>query len=229
MESYDHKIVLASSSPRRKELIKLLGIPIQFVTPMDKEDSPFHSERPGPYVVRMAEAKVISSSKDRSHGTIIIGSDTVVSIENMILGKPRDANHAEHMLRLLRNKEHSIYTALSILWKGERELDSRQVVTKVDMRSYSDIEIAHYIASRDAFDKAGSYAVQNVEFCPVRRLQGCYTSAVGLPLCQLVEMLNKIGIKLPNFQYKTHAELFRKCSDCLFVKSMYLPESGEPV
>jgi len=229
MEGFPYKIILASSSPRRRDLINLLEIPVQFVIPKYKEESPVKDESPGLYAVRMAESKVLSSSQDQANGTIIIGSDTVVSIGSIILGKPRNANQAEHMLRLLRNKEHAIHTALSVLWKGEHELASTHILSKVNMRDYSDEEIAQYIASGDPFDKAGSYAVQNAQFDPVRHLDGCYTSAIGLSLCYLVEMLENIGVELTDFQYEKHAALFSKCTDCVFLNSMCVSKSSGPI
>ena len=222
MEGSAYKVVLASSSVRRRKLIKFLGIPVQFVVPKYDEERPFEAENPGSYAVRMAESKVLASSLDQRNGTIIIGSDTVVAIGNMILGKPRDASHAEYMLRLLRNGEHAIHTALSVLWKGQHRLTSTRVLTKINMRNYSDLEMGQYIASGDPMDKAGGYAVQNKQFHLVERLNGCYTSAIGLPLCSLIEMLTNIGLSFPNIQPENYAMLFNECTNCFFLT----PASG---
>ena len=222
MEGSAYKVVLASSSARRRKLIEFLGIPVQFVVPEYDEEPPFEGENPGSYAERMAESKVLTSSVVQRNGTIIIGSDTVVSIGNMILGKPRDTSHAEYMLRLLRNGNHVIHTALSILWKGQHQLTSTRVLTKINMRNYSDFEMSQYIASGDPMDKAGGYAVQNKQFHPVERLNGCYTSAIGLPLCSLTEMLTNIGLSFPDIQYKNYATLFNGCTNCFFLT----PASG---
>ena len=217
MKRYAYKIILASSSPRRRELIEFLGIPVDFVVPKYTEEPPYKSENPASYAVRMSESKVLVSSEDQESGTIIIGSDTVVSIDNVILGKPRNDVHAEYMLRLLRNEEHDIHTALSVLWKDKHQLTSTKVITGVRMRNYSDMDISRYIASGDPMDKAGGYAIQNKEFHLVENLEGCYTSAIGLPLCYLTETLTKIGVQLPDIRRKYYMSLFNECTDCFFL------------
>ena len=217
MKKSAYKIILASSSPRRRELIEFLGTPVDFVVPEYTEEPPYESENPASYAVRMSESKVLVSSEDQESGTIIIGSDTVVSIDNVILGKPRNDGHAEYMLRLLRNKEHDIHTALSVLWKNKHQLTSTKVITGVRMRDYSDMDIARYIASGDPMDKAGGYAIQNKEFPLVENLEGCYTSAIGLPLCNLTETLTKIGVQLPDIRRKYYMSLFNDCTDCFFL------------
>ena len=217
MKTSAYKIILASSSPRRRELIEFLGTPVDFVVPEYTEEPTYESENPASYAVRMSESKVLVSSEDQESGTIIIGSDTVVCIDNVILGKPRNDDHAEYMLRLLRNKEHDIHTALSVLWKNKHQLTSTNVITGVRMRDYSDMDIARYIASGDPTDKAGGYAIQNKEFPLVENLEGCYTSAIGLPLCYLTETLTKIGVQLPDIRRKYYMSLFNECTDCFFL------------
>ena len=217
MKRSAYKVILASSSPRRRELIEFLGIPVDFVVPEYTEEPPYESENPSSYAVRMSESKVLVSSEDQESGTIIIGSDTVVSINSVILGKPRNHGHAEYMLRLLRNEEHDIHTALSVLWKDKHQLTSTKVITGVRMRNYSDMDISRYIASGDPMDKAGGYAIQNKEFHLVENLEGCYASAIGLPLCYLTETLTKIGVQLPDIRRKYYMPLFNRCTDCFFL------------
>ncbi len=224
-----YKIVLASSSPRRRELIKLLGTPVDCVVPEYREEPPYESENPASYAVRMSESKVLVSSEDQERGTIIIGSDTVVSIDDVFLGKPRTAGQAEYILRILRNEEHDIHTALSVLWKDKHQLTSTNVITSVRMRDYSDMDIDRYIASGDPMDKAGGYAIQNKEFHLVANLEGCYTSAIGLPLCYLTKTLTKIGVQLPDMQRKCYMSLFNECTDCFFLNAASDYKRGESI
>ena len=193
MKRSAYKIILASSSPRRRELIDFLGTPVDFVVPKYTEEPPYESENPASYAVRMSESKVLVSSEDQESGTIIIGSDTVVSIDNVILGKPRNDGHAEYMLRLLRNEEHDIHTAFSVLWKDKHQLTSTKVITGVRMRDYSDMDISRYIVSGDPMDKAGGYAIQGCASRFVRFLSGSYSNVVGLPLFETVNLLEGLG------------------------------------
>jgi MAF protein len=121
----------------------------------------------------------------------VVAADTIVVLGGTIMGKPRDADEALQMLRRLRGKEHVVVTGVAVLSGGRCYIS--HVATTVTMRNYSDEEIATYIASGEALDKAGAYGIQDPFFTPAERVDGCYLNVVGLPLCALVRMLREAG------------------------------------
>lgn len=196
--------ILASSSPRRRELLGTLGIPYTILKP-DIDETQHPGEAPLDYVQRLSREKAIEVVKRSSASSTILAADTVVilSADTMgidgqgdILGKPLDANDARKMLQRLRGRTHQVCTAITLLVisNGEVQNSTTQVTrTDVLMRDYTDAEINAYIATGDPFDKAGSYAIQHPTFKPVARLEGCYTNVVGLPMCTLQTMLANIA------------------------------------
>jgi septum formation protein len=195
-------LILASASPRRRELLTLLGLPFECYV-ADIDESPLPGESPADLVRRLSLAKAEAIAKDLDSGCIIaegciIASDTIVVLGDRILGKPADEAEAAEMLRELRSIPHHVYTGFA-LWDaatGRRMVDL--VSTQVWMRSYTDAEIAAYIASGNPMDKAGSYAIQHPEFRPVARINGCYASVMGLPLCHLHRALREWGATPPH-------------------------------
>ena len=197
------KILLASNSPRRKQLLALGGWTFE-VLPADIDERPLPDERPWDYVSRLAETKAKAVAEVAPPESMIIAADTTVVDSGRdsaghdgpaILGKPENRQEALEMLRRLRGRTHQVFTALAIYRPSDRALLSDLCVTDVPMRNYTDQEIEAYIASGDPFDKAGGYAIQHAGFHPVDQLAGCYANVVGLPLCHLTRGLRPFGIQ----------------------------------
>ena len=187
------ELILASTSPRRKILIARIGLPFKFVDPNSFETPPLFGEYPERYVSRMAVLKAKYAVDNIEGNQLVVGSDTSVVVNGKILGKPRNANHAWEMLTELRGIAHTVITSIAVS-NHHGELCSVTRRTLIHMRKYTDTEIDEYIATGDPMDKAGGYAIQNEVFQPVERVEGCYTSVVGLPLCALSNILFKKGV-----------------------------------
>lgn len=207
--------ILASSSPRRRELLASLGIQFDIVKPLvDETQHP--GEPPLEYVARLSREKAADVAARLDAPAAVLAADTVVILgadtlgvdeRGDILGKPADVDDARDMLRRLRGRTHQVCTALTLLQVNgvgaqyAAPLPSpdsispltRVTRTDVTMRDYTDAEIEAYIASGDPFDKAGSYAIQHAEFNPVAKIEGSYTNVVGLPIETLRDMLAEIG------------------------------------
>ena len=195
-------IILASSSPRRRELLALGGWKYQTISAPVNETL-LVGEKPLQYVLRLAEAKAHDGALHASPGDVVISADTIVvdiqrgsagSDELEIMGKPSSEEEATQMLLHLRGHIHQVYTAIAVLQSGNGLLYTDICATDVPMRNYGEDEIAAYVDSGDPFDKAGGYAIQHEGFRPVDRLYGCYANVVGLPLCHLARTLKKIDI-----------------------------------
>lgn len=185
--------ILASNSPRRKELLGLFGQPIA-VFPADIDETEFHGESPGDYVKRLAHSKAEVVSTKFPDATLIIAADTTVADQDEILGKPVDAEDASRMLTQLRGKNHQVYTAISLVVPSKNLWVEELCLTLVPMREYSDEEMDAYIASGDPMDKAGAYAIQHRGFHPVEAFSGCFASVMGFPLCHLARAITQIGL-----------------------------------
>jgi len=203
-------LLLASQSPRRRELLSLLGIPFE-VAVADVDESLLPEEEPSAYVLRLAEAKARACAhppltpplggrtesfplRGKGGMGVVIGSDTAVVDAGETLGKPRDTREAELMLRKLRGRRHQVYTAIAVWDETSKKSFSELCISDVPMRDYSDDEMLSYIATGDPLDKAGAYAIQHPEFQPVENFEGCFASVMGLPLCHLARNLKKIGV-----------------------------------
>jgi MAF protein len=195
------KILLASNSARRRELISL-GDWTFTVSVSDVDESQRPGERPSDYVLRLAESKARAAARSAGSADVIVAADTTVVDGEQLLGKPADAADAVLMLRQLRGREHKVYTGVAILNPKTGQLLRDLCLTDVPMRDYSDDEIDRYIRSGDPFDKAGAYAIQHDVFHPVEDLHGCFASVMGLPLCHLLRLFDKMGLphdrKLPS-------------------------------
>lgn len=191
----NHKVVLAlaSSSPRRRQLLALGGWMFH-VTPADVDETPLPGEAPRDYVTRLAALKALAVADMLRPEGVAVAADTTVVDGLAIMGKPRDATEAVQMLQQLRGRTHQVYTAIAILFHGSRDPIVDVCMTHVPMRNYTNEEIFAYIATGDPFDKAGAYAIQHQKFNPVASLEGCYANVVGLPLCHLTRMLEKHAI-----------------------------------
>lgn len=194
MSEHTKTILLASASPRRRELVGLTGLPFQ-LTRADIDETPFPGEPAREYTIRLSQEKARAALNHASPPMIVLAADTTVADGGAILGKPANETEAWAMLVQLRGRTHQVYTALTLIDVDSGRSLTEAAVTDVRMRDYSDAEITAYIASGDPFDKAGGYAIQNAAFHPVESLQGCYSNVVGLPLCLLVQMLRDLGVQ----------------------------------
>lgn len=192
----DQNLFLASSSPRRKELIGLTGLGFE-VRPTNVDEVRRPGEPPRLYVSRLAEEKARAAALQTDGDSLILAADTIVVNGSEVLGKPENKVEAVNMLKQLRGDIHQVFTAIALYVVGQDLLVTDLCETEVPMRSYSDAEIEAYISSGDPFDKAGAYAIQNRAFHPVEMLFGCYANVVGLPLCHLARNLSKLGMRFP--------------------------------
>lgn len=188
--------ILASSSPRRRNLLASLGIDFVVRKPAIDETQR-EGEPPERYVQRLSVEKAAAIATEAQPPAVILAADTVVIDDGVILGKPADPNEARQMLRQLRDRAHRVCTAITLhrLGDGGQQV-TRMTCTEVLMRAYSDAEIEAYIATGDPFDKAGGYAIQHPEFSPVAQIDGSYSNVVGLPLETLRAALEAIGWQL---------------------------------
>ena len=188
-------VLLASTSPRRRELLSWL-INDFGTFASDIDESVNEHEEAIHYVRRMAESKALKALKENKEYQYVIASDTIVVYEDEILGKPVDANHAREMLKRLRGKIHKVYTAIAVATLQSGIIVNECCMADVPMRQYSDQEIEAYIISGDPFDKAGSYAIQNESFHPVEQFSGCFACVMGLPLCHVIRQMKKQGLSI---------------------------------
>jgi septum formation protein len=195
-------LLLASQSPRRRELLALLGLRFD-VTVADVVEDPLANEPPAVTVVRLSQAKARAAGaghgRSATHrGAIILACDTVVALDGELLGKPRDAREATSMLRRLRGRPHVVYSAVTLLEPATGRTATDVAESRLVMRAYTDAEIAAYVASGDPLDKAGAYGIQHPGFHPVAELQGCYANVMGLPLCHLTRCLRVWRVEPPH-------------------------------
>jgi septum formation protein len=188
--------VLASSSPRRRELLGIGGFMFSTVR-VDVDESVLPDEAPRDYVRRVSILKARSAPPLLQGTPLVIAADTVVVDEGDILGKPQSVQQAEDMLKQLRGRSHQVMTGLAVLDMVTGRIETETATTDVPMREYTDEEIAAYISTGDPFDKAGGYAIQNEVFRPAKTRTGCYANVVGLPLCHLLKVLRRMEVHVP--------------------------------
>jgi 23S rRNA (uracil1939-C5)-methyltransferase len=189
------QLVLASSSPRRHEILDRLGLEFDAAPNNVEEPVARPDQEPVDVAVERALIKARASAAWRESGTIV-GADTVVELDGEVLGKPVDADDARRMLVVLRNREHRVITGVALIDAATGDERTSFRASRVLMRDYSDDEIESYIASGDPFDKAGSYAVQHEGFSPAAEVRGCYLNVVGLPVCTLLKEAERFGLRL---------------------------------
>ena len=192
----DHPLfVLASNSPRRRQLLSLVGW--QFtVSAANVDESQFANETPADYVLRLAETKARAiAASGMNPDRIVLAADTTVVDGSDILGKPSDSAEATAMLKRLRGHTHQVYTGIALFRPRDGLLLKDLCVTDVPMRDYSDKEIDAYVQTGDPLDKAGAYAIQHPEFHPVARMDGCFASVMGLPVCHVIRLMRKMDIQ----------------------------------
>ncbi|MGH9686546.1 MAG: Maf family protein [Candidatus Acidiferrales bacterium] len=192
------KLVLASASPRRAEILRNAGIAFEVRAALIDE-SPREGELPGAYVQRLALQKARTAADEAAEqqaadgDTIFIGADTTVVVEGEILGKPESEEDARRMLQLLNGRVHEVHTGVALVRRPaawERVVDE---ITRVAFVKISDEEVGRYVATGEPFGKAGGYAVQGIAGQYVTRIDGCYFNVMGLPLARLYSLLREIG------------------------------------
>jgi nucleoside triphosphate pyrophosphatase len=183
-------LVLASTSPRRRQLLEMLGLPFRVVAP-DVEETPAAGEAPDQYVVRLARAKAAAVAA-REPGALVLGADTTVEIRGEMLGKPASPAEAVAMLQKLQGRTHHVFTAVSLTSAGriEEALD----VTDVTFRPLGEAVIAGYVATGEPMDKAGGYAVQGRGAALVEGIRGDFFGVMGLPVRLVLELLERFGV-----------------------------------
>lgn len=186
-------LLLASNSPRRKQLLALGNWNFNIVV-SDVDESQLADETPKDYVLRLAQAKALAVIEKAHPENIIIGSDTAVVDGNEILGKPKDEEDAVRMLKQLRGHTHQVFTGVAVYRVDDGAMLTELCVTDVPMRNYSDDEIQAYVKTGDPLDKAGAYAIQHPNFQPVESMSGCYASVMGLPMCHVLRTLKKLDV-----------------------------------
>ena len=192
----NHQIVLASGSPRRRELLARLGVAF-YVHTADIDESQRPGETPEALVQRLARQKAQAVAA-RWPDRVVLGADTVVVLDGTVLGKPADAAEATAMLRSLRGRAHRVLSAVYVCDAAGGLEAGALNETLVTMRGYSDAEIAAYVASGDPLDKAGAYAIQNRDFALVARIDGCYSGVMGFPLANVASVLRAAGVAPPD-------------------------------
>lgn len=189
---YKPNITLASSSPRRKALLKEIGLKFD-IYPADINEDIRQGESPLEHTLRLAEEKAKAAAKNIKNGWII-GADTIVFIDNRILGKPSDINEAREMLNLLSGRCHKVVTAFCLLNASTDETVKKAVKSSVTIKNLTDKEIEDYLKTGEPLDKAGAYAAQGIGSFMIENIEGSYTNVVGLPMEELKDALKKTGI-----------------------------------
>lgn len=187
-------IVLASGSPRRRELMEMLDVKDLLIIPAKGEEKPPEGAGPGELVMALASAKAREVAAARAVGDTVIGADTIVWIDGRVLGKPHSEQEAGQMLRLLSGNVHEVYTGVCLIKDGEESCQFD--VTRVRFRPLSEREIAAYIKTGEPMDKAGAYGAQGKAALFVQSIEGDFFNVMGLPLCMLGEMLKQRGVEV---------------------------------
>jgi septum formation protein len=194
------QVILASASPRRRALLSRLGVTFMAAA-ADIDEQALPGEPPDELVIRLSQGKaaaVAAAVAETSLLAVVLAADTVVVLDNRILGKPTDPTDAVVMLRALRGRVHQVYTAVSVADARSSAAGGRTATrlscSSVWMRAFTDEEVDAYVATGDPLDKAGAYAIQHPQFAPVDHWEGCYTGIMGLPLGITADMLRAVGV-----------------------------------
>lgn len=183
------KLILASASPRRENLLKMIGFDFEVVDSQVDEQSEVYTI-PEVHVLELAQKKALKVAEKIKSG-LIIGADTIVVLNNIILGKPKDAKQAKEILRQLSDRTHTVYTGFAIVEKPSGEMVSEFEKTLVSFRKLADEEIVRYIQSGSPLDKAGGYGIQDQGALFVEKIDGCFYNVMGLPVTKLYQALGK--------------------------------------
>ena len=185
-------LILASASPRRQELLRSAGIPFT-VRPADIDERPGAGEAAQECVERLAREKALAIFRGHPQRWVL-GADTIVVVDEMILGKPRDAGDAARMLRQLSGRTHAVITGVCVLGPVASQTQAVSETTLVTMCEISDEEIHDYIATGEPMDKAGAYGIQGIASRWIPRIEGDYSNVVGLPVARVYAMLRERGV-----------------------------------
>lgn len=185
------RFILASASPRRYELLKQLGLEFD-VIPSRVEEDRVQGESPQEHVIRLAEAKALEVGS-RYSDRWVIAADTIVYVDGFILGKPEGREEALEMLRRLSGRDHWVLTGFSVQHLEKKKGDQEAVQTAVKVKTLTPVEMEWYVHTGEPFDKAGGYAIQGIGSFMIESIRGSYSNVVGLPLCELIQMLKQLG------------------------------------
>ena len=191
MKGQSQLLHLASRSPRRAELLRLLGVDFVLVD-VEVDERQQAGEAPSDYVGRVALTKARAGSAQLAPGAVVLAADTTVSVDGEIFGKPRDAADGQSMLSRLAGHWHEVFTAVVVAADGRHHIEV--VKTRVEFRVLDAVAIAAYWRSGEPVDKAGGYGIQGLGGALVKRIDGSYSAVVGLPLCETAALLEKVGI-----------------------------------
>jgi septum formation protein len=186
------KLILASTSPRRAEILHDAGFSF-IVVSSTVDETPFPGESPSDHVQRLADAKAELVAARTTGPAIVLAADTVVTLEDRIFGKPRSSDDARHMLEKLSGRTHSVLTGVTLIRLPDAERRSFVEITLVHFSQLSPEEITRYLATEESHDKAGAYAIQGRAGRYIPRIEGCYFNVVGLPLAHLTQALADLG------------------------------------
>ena len=188
------EFVLASASPRRKELLSQIGIKSR--TCVSKKEEMILRDRPIDIVKDLSYTKARDVFERGNRDSIVIGADTIVVFEDKILGKPKNEAEAYEMINMLQGEVHTVYTGVSVIWRDEENTRVSSFFAETDVELYhmSEEEIRAYIATKEPYDKAGGYAIQGYFARYVKRIKGDYNNVVGLPIGKLYQILNSLNL-----------------------------------
>lgn len=188
----DYRLVLASASPRRRQLLEQIGLKPEIMPSMEKEEA--MDLPPGKLVEALAKQKAVAVAGRCGQDAVVIGADTVVSVEGRILGKPEDERQAREMLGLLQGRVHQVYTGVAIILAGMGKSLTFSERTDVAVYPMDDTEISRYVSGGEPMDKAGAYGIQGYGSVLVEGISGDYYNVMGLPVCRLGRMLLRFGV-----------------------------------
>ncbi len=189
-------LILASGSPRRRELMALLGVEVEIIKP-DIDESQHEGEAPFDFVQRLSREKAEVVTTQGKEG-FVIAADTIVVSTGVVMGKPADEADAHRMLSELQGDTHKVLTGVTVTNRATGKVISDVCESKVRLRVMREDEINAYIATGDPMDKAAAYAIQNSEFAPVEQVIGCPANVMGLPMCHVVRSLRRHGAEIPH-------------------------------
>ncbi|KPK19065.1 MAG: septum formation inhibitor Maf [Betaproteobacteria bacterium SG8_41] len=206
MSVADKRIYLASRSPRRRELLKQIGVPFELLLlredlrrGVDVDETPLPDESPGVYALRIANAKATTGMRQVAQRGLpikpVLAADTSVVFDEQLIGKPDDTEHAVRILRTLSGREHQVITAIALALRDQ--VETQISVSSVWFRELDEAEIRRYVASGEPRDKAGAYAIQGRAGAFVTRIAGSYSGIMGLPLAETAELLARFNVSIP--------------------------------
>ena len=189
------RLILASRSPRRQELLQRLEYPFEIILPDVDESIVATNSKPENYCISLAKMKAHDISQNYPHA-LVIGADTIVALGDQIFNKPKDSTQAEKMLSMLSGKTHQVYTGVCLQWIGNNIQHTFAEITMVTFRKLDEKDILHYIDTCPPYDKSGSYGIQDWSALFVKNIEGCYDNVVGFPLSRFYLELKKLDINL---------------------------------